>query len=79
MATLEIAAVVGQSGKDSPNFKQDALDLSFDRAAFQRIKREKISYTTSIPVTGNPRNRDVKVVVYDYAADRVGSAIGKIR
>jgi len=79
MATLEIAAVVGQSGKDSPDFKQDALDLSLDRAAFQRIKREKISYTTSIPVTGNPRNRDVKVVVYDYAADRVGSATGKIR
>jgi len=78
-AALEIAVAVGRSGKDARGQKQDAIDLSFDPPAFKRLTREKIAYTTSVDVTGDPRKLEVKVVVYDYTADRVGTAVARIR
>jgi len=79
VATLEIAVAVGRSGKDARGHRQDAVDLSFDPAEFKKLTREKITYTTSVDVDTDPRNLEVKAVVYDYIADRVGTAVAKIR
>jgi len=53
------------------------IDLKLTEESYQRMMREGISYTARIPVKGDARY--VKVVVYDYGADIVGSVVAKLQ
>jgi VWFA-related protein len=64
-----------QHGQMLGNTWQKA-ELKFDQPTFQQIKQNGIPYNTRIQVS--PAVRDVRVVVYDFKADLVGSADGKV-
>jgi VWFA-related protein len=51
-------------------------ELKFTEAVFQTIKRDGIPYQARIPVPAAVRN--IRVIVYDYKADLVGSVDGKV-
>ena len=42
----------------------------------QRLLKDGIRYTGHVPITGDVKS--VKVIVYDYRADLIGSAVVKI-
>ena len=64
-----------QKGQMLGNTWQKA-ELKFNDQVFQSIKQNGVPYTTRIQVS--PATRDVRVVVYDFKADLVGSADGKV-
>ena len=49
------------------------LDFNLTEANYQKFLREGVSYTVRIPLTGEPQY--VKAILYDYAADLVGSVM----
>jgi hypothetical protein len=58
------------------SLKQQML-LDMDEAHYQLAMRDRIPYSTRIPLTGQPSI--VKVLVYDYDADLLGSRTVKLR
>ncbi|MEO6214376.1 MAG: VWA domain-containing protein [Vicinamibacterales bacterium] len=44
---------------------------------YQKFQRDGVSFTVQIPVSADPAY--VKVILYDYAADHVGSAMTRLR
>ena len=53
------------------------LDLNVSEASRERLMREGTPVTVTIPLPNGAR--DVKVVVYDYGSDLLGTATGRIR
>jgi VWFA-related protein len=47
--------------------------------AHQRFLKNGVTYTQTLPIRAAVDVREVRIVVYDYAVDRVGSAFVKIR
>jgi VWFA-related protein len=52
------------------------IDLNLQDAAYERCRREGIPYAVRLPA--KPGVLEVKIVVYDYAADVLGSAVARI-
>jgi hypothetical protein len=52
------------------------VDLDLTDQNYEIFKARGLSYTQNLPVTGDPAY--VKVIVYDYAADALGSALVRI-
>ena len=52
------------------------VDLKLKEETYQRLFAEGLRHTADIPVKGTARY--VKVVVYDYRADRLGSAVVRL-
>lgn len=48
------------------------MDLKLSDESFRRFQAEGASYTARVPLTGPAIH--VKVVVYDYASDLLGTA-----
>jgi VWFA-related protein len=71
-ASLDVAVFVGDAREQVLGQKSERIDLKLDANAFARVKREHILHTVTVTVTGQPAH--VKVVVYDYDADRVATA-----
>ena len=63
------AVVVGETWR--------TLDLNVSEASRERLMREGTPVTVTIPLPNGAR--DVKVVVYDYGSDLLGTATGRIR
>ena len=63
------AVVVGETWR--------TLDLNVNEASRERLMREGTPVTVTIPLPNGAR--DVKVVVYDYGSDLLGTATGRIR
>jgi VWFA-related protein len=53
------------------------VDLNLKEETYQRLLTEGLRHASDIPITGSARY--VKVVVYDYRADRLGSAIVRLQ
>ena len=53
------------------------VDLTFDDARFAAVKRDGVPIGLTVAVTALPKQ--VKVIVYDPAEDRIGSAIVKVQ
>lgn len=53
------------------------VDLTFDEARFVAVKRDGVPIGLTVAVSAPPKQ--VKVVVYDPAEDRIGSAIVKVQ
>jgi hypothetical protein len=76
-AVLDVALFCGGE-KDAPVGElQRRVELRFDPAAFARVQEKGTTFRLSVPVTG--RAERIKVVVYDYGADLLGSAVAKVK
>jgi VWFA-related protein len=76
-ASLEVAVYCGDGNEKIVGQVRRQLNIALTEATFQRASREGFIRDIGIPVTVKPRN--VKVIVYDYEADRVGSALVRIK
>jgi VWFA-related protein len=77
VAALHVAVFVGNRGEDLLGEQWDVLDLRLDPDSYARLQRENLAHTVRVSFTGAPRH--VKVVVYDYRGDRIGTAEREIR
>jgi VWFA-related protein len=76
LGLVEIAVFwFDQKGQMLGNTLQKA-ELKFTEEVFQGVKKSGIPYSLRIPVDSGTRN--LRVVVYDYKADLIGSADGKV-
>jgi VWFA-related protein len=76
-ASLEVAVYCGDGNQKIVGQARRQLSIALTDATFQRVTSEGFFRDVGVPVTTKPRN--VKVIVYDYDADRVGSAIVRIK
>ena len=76
-ATVEVAVYCGDGNQKIVGQVRRQLNIALTEATYQRASREGFFRDLGIPVTVKPRN--VKVIVYDYEADRVGSALVRIK
>ena len=76
-ASLEVAVYCGDGGQKIIGQTRRQLDIALTGASYERVSREGFFRDFGVAVTGKPQY--VKVVVYDYNADRVGSALVRIK
>lgn len=76
-ASIEIAVFCGDGNDNALGHSWQTMELNLTDDRLQTFIRDGIHHTVTIPVTA-PAKR-VKVVVYDYAADLVGSVIAKVQ
>ena len=53
------------------------LDFRLTEENYQKFMREGVGYTVHVPVDGDPAY--LKVILYDHAADLVGSAMVRLK
>lgn len=75
-AHLQVAVYCGNSSKILAQTRRQ-WNLALTDATFERVSKERFSREIRVPVTAKPQY--VKVIVYDYDADRVGSALAKVK
>jgi VWFA-related protein len=73
---LDVAFFAGDARQRVIGEAWQKIDLKLKDETYQRFLREGASYTARVSVRGSPKY--VKVVVYDYAADLVGTAVAKV-
>ena len=76
-ARLDVAVYCADGNQKPIGQTRRALNLALSDQTYARTMKERISRTIRLTVTGTPRY--VKVIVYDYDADRVGSVMVKIK
>ena len=69
----EIVAFAGDQKQTMVGELWQTLDFKLTEENYQKFQREGLRFTLRIPVKGQPRF--VKAIVYDYAADLIGSAM----
>jgi VWFA-related protein len=74
---LEVAVFVGASNEDLLGELRQPVYVRATGEEWARLLREGLAVTATVPVTGRPRY--VKVVVYDYVGDRLGSHVERLR
>lgn len=57
--------------------KWNRLDLALDADAYARLRRQHLQCDLVVPVAGNPV--DVKVVIFEYDANRTAHATTRVR
>jgi VWFA-related protein len=77
LATLDLAIFAGDTKERVVGQSQNTMDLKLKDETYQRYMREGIPFTVNMPVAAQPKY--VKVIVYDYAADLVGSTNVKLK
>jgi VWFA-related protein len=77
VAKLSLVVFAGDARQVVVGETWRTLDLSVNDANRERLLREGTPVTVTIPVPANAR--DVKVVIYDYDADLLGTATARIR
>jgi hypothetical protein len=73
VAALDVSTFTGDRRETVVGESWQRIDLSLTDEAYRRYLASGIPYTVRVPVTAEPRV--VKVVVYDYNADLLGSAV----
>jgi VWFA-related protein len=76
-ATLDVAVFCGDDQQDIVGELWRKVELNLTDDTFARLGREGLSFEVVVPITKTPRH--IKAVVYDYAADRVGSTTATLR
>jgi hypothetical protein len=75
--SLDVAVFVGDAGQKLIGEVWARIDLNLDETAHARVLRDGIVHASIIRVAGRPRH--IKVVIYDYEADRLGTAIRRLQ
>jgi VWFA-related protein len=76
-ASVEVAVYCGDGNQKIVGQVRRQLNIALTEDTYRRAAREGFFRDLGVPVAGKPRN--VKVIVYDYEADRVGSALVRIK
>ena len=76
LAHFDIAALAVDSHGRVTDERWQTIDLALEDAEYQRCRRDGIPYAVQLPFKGT--TLEVKVIVYDYAADKLGSAVAKV-
>ena len=76
VASLEVAAFAVANRKNQAGHKWDTVSLSFTDARLAEVRGTGLHYELTIDLSA--KADEVKLVVYDYASDLVGSAVAKI-
>lgn len=79
VASVDVAVFVGDRRRNQVGELRETVDLRFTPETFARFREPnpQITYSAVLDLTGSPRY--VKVVAYDYASDRLGSAVIEVR
>lgn len=73
LASIEATYFAGDQRGQLAGDVWKTMEFAITEENYQRFQREGVSLTQRVPLTGMPRH--VKVVLYQYAADLVGSAV----
>jgi hypothetical protein len=76
-ASLDIAVYAGTEKQETVGEVQRRVDLQLKEATYRAFGEQGGSFNIRVPLKARPRY--VKVIVYDYAADMLGSATAAIR
>jgi VWFA-related protein len=76
-ASVEVAVFCADGSDNNIGHSWQTMELNFTDDRLQTYLRDGIHHTVTIPVTAQAKR--VKAVVYDYAADLVGSVIAKVQ
>ncbi len=77
VASIDIAVFVGGRNQRQVGEVRKRVDLKLLPESYSRLNQDGVSFTATIDLTAPARY--VKAVVYDYAADRLGSAVTELR
>lgn len=77
LAALDIGIYCGDVRKRVVCDSLQRMDLRLSDESYQRFLQGGAGYTVRLPVTGDPAY--VKVIVYDYASDVLGSAVQRLK
>ncbi|HSC29070.1 MAG TPA: VWA domain-containing protein [Vicinamibacterales bacterium] len=75
--SLDLAVFWGDRKENLVADLRQTIDLNLDPESYERLMQEGMTYTTELNLPVVPRY--VKVIVYDYAADALGSAMTTVR
>jgi VWFA-related protein len=73
IAAIEATYFVGGQRGELVGDVWRTIDFALTEENYQKFQREGVSWTQQVPLTGQPRH--VKSVLYQYAADLVGSSV----
>lgn len=76
-ASIDLAVYAGDSKERVTGQALRKVDLNLKDEAYRNFLEHGASFTVRIPVKEDPKF--VKVIVYDYAADLVGTAVSRIK
>jgi hypothetical protein len=76
-ATIDIAIYAGSERESVVGDTLKKVELRLPEDMYRAVVREGASFTARIPLSADPEH--VKVVVYDYASDLLGSAVAKLK
>ncbi len=76
VARLEAVAFAIDSKGRATDERWQAIDLALKDDEYERVRRGAIPYSVRLP--WKAATREVKVIVYDYAADLLGSTTAKV-
>ena len=75
--SFDVAVFVGDNRKDVAGEVWETVTLTMTPETYARVLNEGITHPARVETKGPARQ--VKVVVYDYAADRLGTAAAKVK
>jgi VWFA-related protein len=76
-ASIDVAVYCADGNQKLVGQKRLRLNLSLSDATFAQVSATGVSRSIKLEVTGTPRF--VKVIVFDYAANRLGSTMVKLK
>lgn len=77
VAEIDVAVFVGARNQRQVGELRKRVELKLEPDTYARMQKEGVKFETMIDLTGQPRY--LKAVVYDYAADKLGSAVAEIK
>jgi VWFA-related protein len=77
VAALNVSTFAADAREKPVGESWQKVDLNLAEETYRRYLRDGVPYTVRVPVTAQPRW--VKVVVYDYGLDLLGSTVVKLR
>lgn len=76
-ASLQLTTFCGNASQAIVGQTWQTVDLNLGDDTYQRMLAQGLTYTQRVPVHGDPKY--AKVIAYDYAGDRTGTALVVIR
>lgn len=76
-ASIDVAVFLGNRTERLVGELKKRVDLRLEPESYARIRRDGVSFSATVDATAPVRH--VKAVVYDYPADRLGTAVTQLK
>jgi hypothetical protein len=76
-ALLDVAVFCGNAQQDIVGRTWDQVEMRLSEEQYGRFKNGGVTFSVKVPVKSSPKY--VKVVVYDYTTDKVGTMVVKLK